>query len=258
MGFLRCVRSLLTSDSAMVLSYGLAWVLAIFLGALVSSYNDVVGLGSLKIGKWWTVVGMAVVGFVLCAILANWQVRQAHETKFGQLNREAREKDGRLHELNIFFMLKQLAEMIAKPGFKSRACVFLPEADGKLHIAYSHNMEGDPDQGLVLERNQGCSGDAWANCEIVFTDLREVPPEDLRSKWKMRPDQIKLTEGLGSILSIPLFQPYNERRVIGVLSVDSTGTLDESGLKSDDLREQCQQSATVLAGMLCLAGLASE
>lgn len=107
-------------------------------------------------------------------------------------------------------------------NFDLRSNIFLLSKDKRtLEIRYhSSNMSGVPDLGIKLEKWQGCTGHCWGYGAPTIADLT-IPENEFGSQWGMTEDQIRLTENLGSIFSIPIINPSDSSQIVGILSFDS-------------------------------------
>ena len=104
-----------------------------------------------------------------------------------------------------------------------RANIFMPEnsGNGKLFLRFcSSNMIDDKDREIEFEKWQGGVGMAYGANEIILADLsiKEVMGG---ATWGLTPEQVEITEGLKSILCIPINHPNQEGEIIAIYSVDS-------------------------------------
>lgn len=99
----------------------------------------------------------------------------------------------------------------------------------KLRILYSHNMEMDADQNLVLRINEGAIGRCWQTHRMVAVDMEQAK-ETFASEWQMSKTQQALVRpALKSLLSIPIFEPktfdnlkpWEQNEVFAILTLDS-------------------------------------
>jgi hypothetical protein len=134
---------------------------------------------------------------------------------------------------------------------KVRAHIMLPTGHGTRVVVYQYGMDNDPDADLELAMDGGCSGKAWATRGPAVADLVRAA-DTFESDWKMtRMQQAKVKPDLKSMFSVPIFdttnrlaQSVNDLDIIGVLSVDSTTPLLDTGWLSDPARVEHSRLAS--------------
>ncbi|MHB1131643.1 MAG: hypothetical protein ACYC4L_04575 [Chloroflexota bacterium] len=182
------------------------------------------------------------------------QQEEKHRVEMQSVRAELQSVRREMSKDHIDTLLRRLVNVTGKGKAKIRASVFLPKTDGRLHMEFCYNFDRAPDAGIVLEKHQGSTGDAWARGKQVLADLGEVSAEDLENVWKLTPTQIRLTQDVKSIVSTPIFDPRDRSSVVGALSVDSTRTLRASGIGSTESRDECLQAAAFLGQILSAGG----
>jgi|SRR5579859_76246 len=204
------------------------------------------------------VIGVLLVGMAGTAAAGIGQLRASNRDTQVELNRlraELKQKNAAVCRANIHTHLVQVAKIAGHAGLITRSCLFLIGADEKMYIAQHHNMGDSADVSIRLEKYQGCTGHAWGRGKQTVADLSAVSNEDLSTTWKLTPEQIAVTTKVKSILSTPIRYPGGI--IVGILSIDSSGPLAESGLNQSDIMDTAVQSAEALAGLLQLGEIIS-
>ncbi|MBN1318287.1 MAG: hypothetical protein JXA42_22590 [Anaerolineales bacterium] len=117
----------------------------------------------------------------------------------------------------------------------------------------SSNMNGALDQGIHLEKWQGCTGHAWGYGDITIADMT-VPDIKGGATWGMTPDLIQITKNLGAIISIPVSHPRNTNQMIAILSFDTTEAIADQ-LIQDHVRTTLSNIAGTVGRILESFGL---
>ena len=137
-----------------------------------------------------------------------------------------------------------------------RAAVYLPTERNTLLIAYQYGMDRDPDVDLELGRNAGCSGAAWQERSPMIADL-EAARTDL-AEWNMtQGQQNKVREDRKAMCSFPMFDPSvpiatstDSRDLMGILSIDTSTQLADTGWIVQEGDEQEPHPALLRLGTL--------
>lgn len=117
-----------------------------------------------------------------------------------------------------------------------RAHIMLPTGHGTRIVVYEYGMGTSSDRYLELAMDGGCSGQAWSTRQPALADLEQAKTT-YETTWKMTAaQQAVVRPELKSMLSVPIFDTPNrlagsaeELDLLGVLSVDSTTALDQTG-----------------------------
>jgi NTE family protein len=126
---------------------------------------------------------------------------------------------------DVEFVLERFAHQLKEEtGLTNvRTHIMLPTGRNKTRIiVFQYNMDNDPDQDLELSEDGGCSGKCWIEKLPTYADLVDAGTGDNYKKWKMtKQEQSKVKPDRRTMLSIPIFSPGSQERLIGVLSGDS-------------------------------------
>ena len=142
-----------------------------------------------------------------------------------------------------------LAMSTGRYSFRANVFTKCDEDEHKICIKYhSTNMEGAADLEIKLDRWQGCAGQSWGYKAPAVADLT-LPDVEGGSKWGLTPEQLEMTKGLLTILSLPIRHPDNRELTIGILSFDSTEPIADM-LIADVLRDGQQKSIALAAASL--------
>lgn len=134
-----------------------------------------------------------------------------------------------------------------------RSHVMLPTSHQTRVVVYQYGMTNDPDQDLELAEDGGCSGKCWTEKESMYADLSDAAKTDNHLKWKMtKAQQAKVRGDRKTMVSIPIFAPGVEDRLIGVLSADSNAqvALETDQPQLEKIFDIGQQWAVVLTHVL--------
>jgi len=138
-----------------------------------------------------------------------------------------------------------------------RVSITLPTRHSTRIVVYQFGMDRDPDVDLELDLGAGCSGRAWTTKRPVAADLIAARASFAEDWGMTREQQNKVRVDRGSMMSFPVFDLTNpkattvvdELELIGVLSVDSSTKLSDTGWV-DDLRDVAVQIGTCWADVL--------
>lgn len=133
--------------------------------------------------------------------------------------------------------------------------VFLPDGGDILKSTYTFQKDKKPDRNLRFAKYEGATGHAWATGEQVWARLDEATEADLARTYKLSPEYIKLTAHLKVVVATPIWAVDDPRRMLGVVSIDSEATGDESGLLSEESLHEALELAVGLARIMTFAKL---
>ena len=125
---------------------------------------------------------------------------------------------------DVAFVLGQFANHLEREtGLSSvRTNVTLPTSRNTRVVAYQFGMDADADQDLELALDAGCGGRCWSERAPAYADLEDAASADNYLKWKMtKAQQARIRKDRKTMVSIPIFAPGSDERVVGVLSADS-------------------------------------
>ena len=137
----------------------------------------------------------------------------------------------------VAFVLGQFANHLERAtGLSSVRCnVMLPTSRDTRIVAYQFRMDADPDQDFELELDAGCSGRCWSERAPAYADLEDAATGDNYLKWKMtKAQQAKVRKDRKTMVSIPIFVPGSEEKLIGILSADSDESIIKEGRPDAD------------------------
>lgn len=110
-----------------------------------------------------------------------------------------------------------------------RCHVMLPSGRRTRIVTYQAGMDQDPDLGMELPENAGCSGFAWEKRATFVADLRAAASDP--QAWRMNPtEQNRIPGRLTLMMSIPIWSAGEsdpsgftsiDRVPIGIFSVDT-------------------------------------
>ena len=140
----------------------------------------------------------------------------------------------------LAFACRTILEFVGK-GKHLRANVFIHAGGTTARLAFSHNMENDPDRELELTIGAGAVGRCWHKKRNMLVDLENVRtmalnnPEYLREEWNMTAvEQGLVRNSLKSLLCVPIFRPEDygpgsqgKKRIQAVLCFDSDNSKEE-------------------------------
>lgn len=88
---------------------------------------------------------------------------------------------------------------------------------------------------LIWAIGEGVCGTAIEYNRECWSDIEDVDVTD----WRMTERQIKDTEHLGSVISVPIYSPKHKEKndPIGVLNVDSTAELEKTRFDDEEVKE---------------------
>jgi NTE family protein len=132
----------------------------------------------------------------------------------------------------VQFVLKHFAQHLEREAKLSsvRSNVMLPTSGGARVVVYQFNMDSDADQDLELAEDAGCSGACWTTRKPAYADLEDAAAGDNYVKWKMTAaQQAKVRHDRRTMVSIPIFAPGSDDRLVGVLSADSSTSIARKG-----------------------------
>ena len=119
----------------------------------------------------------------------------------------------------------------------------------KLYIKYySSNMRDAKDRSIVIEKWQGCAGQAWGANQPLAADL-SLQSEKGMPRWALTPEIEEMTKELKVIVSVPLRHPEKTSKVVGVLNVDSKEK-DATYLLDDPYLDKIKATALIITRML--------
>lgn len=114
----------------------------------------------------------------------------------------------------------------------------------------SQNMKICKDAGTAFTTNQGCCGQAFTMGSVYYADLTETSP----LSFNLNEQQAALTNDLTFVASCPIFDMEPDKgnvrfnkRVIGVLNIDSNEENIMKRLKTESRLEQLLEKGTALA-----------
>jgi NTE family protein len=133
---------------------------------------------------------------------------------------------------------------------KIRANIMLPTGYGTRIVVYQYGMDRDSDSDLELEIDAGCGGGAWKRKRPVAGDLLEA--KRLYKEWGMTEEQQnKIRKDRKAMLCFPIFELGKDLSrpadietldLIGVLSVDTSTPLSETGWLSSGASQELSQA----------------
>lgn len=160
-------------------------------------------------GKYWCIAG-AILLFVAGQYI---KFKRSYKDK----------KRDQLYQLRKFLReIQQIIYAAHRKEIPLRINIMRPDKKGVLRIFTHIGMEKAQDLGITFPPGKGCAGKAFELGRVIVGDLQHTSPK----KWGLTNDQIKITKGLKSILSIPL---KFKDKVIGVLNVDSPLSVETIG-----------------------------
>lgn len=124
------------------------------------------------------------------------------------------------------------------------------DAEGKraLSIFLSTNMSGHSDEHISLPLNAGCSGLAFKKAAQTFWH-REI--SQTRGKFALPKGVVsQVANNLDCILATPIPHPENNRRLLGVFSVDSFSEADRAMFVDAKYQQCCRVVAAYLGHLL--------
>jgi NTE family protein len=132
----------------------------------------------------------------------------------------------------LYALAKEIERTTKAVNVRSHIMLPTGRPEASRIVVYHYGMDDDNDADLELLEDAGCSGEAWANRDAAFADLREARKDPTR--WKMTLAQHrKVPETQNSMLSVPIHRELNlEERdppmPVGTLSVDSSTPLEDT------------------------------
>jgi hypothetical protein len=160
------------------------------------------------------------------------------------------EKQQYLIENILFYAISSLFPLDYK---NFRASVMLPVKSWKfwkekeLQIFASFNMEDFPAELKIKYKiRQGSAGMAWYHNQELIADLTRVSI----SEWGLNPIQQQLTKDVKGVYSIPIRYPGNQKKVIGILNIDTMLSDKVGELREEYVGDAVKNLALVLATIL--------
>ncbi len=145
--------------------------------------------------------------------------------------------------LAIENMIEGVVTIPNTPGI--RVYIFQVALDGSnLNIVAVSNNFLDSVLDLHYTAGQGVVGQAWEVQQLVFADLKGLPPAELRQIYGFTDEQIKLLADVGSALAVPL---RSGSEWLGVLAIDSPLPLNESGFSRLAVQKEIFAAANLIA-----------
>lgn len=135
------------------------------------------------------------------------------------------------------------------PGGAARANVMMVR--GPLWSRGLKMVGSEPDYpahelDFTFPKGIGCCGEAWKTRRPHWYDTVRQPG----AIKDMTPAQKELTKSLSSILSVPIFRPGDsgQRRVVGVLNLDSQKAVDQTRFDQEDVAKLALNYAGLVGG----------
>lgn len=120
----------------------------------------------------------------------------------------------------------------------------------RLKVRYhSDNMANCKDLGLSLEKWQGCAGLSWGLNQKVAANLT-LPHPNGTPPWGLDAEQVRMTEGIISVSSVPIRVPKNPNKVSCILNLDSTGLVQDFFLDSCQMTDNINSYAELVTNIL--------
>jgi hypothetical protein len=224
------------------MSNRLAWIAGILyyaFGALASLFAGALQPIRLKV---------AAVGGGLIISGAAYYFQQ--ERKFIQMRQETLEEF--LEEFllpNVVSAYRRQFTDADSPEFRANIMLYkrrhtFPFGKGRFMWPWKKSLKVDFSQGeyddhgennLIWAIDEGVCGTALEYNKPCWSDLEDIDIHE----WGMTERQMKDTEHLGSVISIPIYRLNDETKdkPIGILNVDSRANLDETRFDEEEMRE---------------------
>ena len=138
-----------------------------------------------------------------------------------------------------------------KNNYRIRANIFMPLRNNQNSLKMrfnSSNAESSPENNLIFEKWQGCTGRAWGYKSPVLGDLTLIKAKN-GSEWGLTNEQKELTRNLATILSYPIRHPKDKSKVVGILNFDSEQPIAEH-LSDQNIQETVSLIAAEIALIL--------
>ena len=116
-----------------------------------------------------------------------------------------------------------------------------------LQIDFSYG-DYDSEHHIKWGVDEGVCGTVIEYNTAIDSDLNDVEIHE----WDMTEKQLRETEHLGSVLSIPIYRQDDEKKKnpIGVVNFDSEANLDETRFSDSELKERLKRYASYVGRML--------
>lgn len=151
-------------------------------------------------------------------------------------------------------LIKELLELCIKGIWQDESgkyrgnVMMLDEKDQLLHVKYFHNMALNEDRFIKLRVGTGCAGQAFTLGKPVFADISK----DGHSHYNLEPQLERLIwADMASIISFPLINTRSNRHeTMGILNIDTSLKIAESGFLVDEVEAELRCFASLLSSVL--------
>lgn len=206
---------------------GLGWLITIALAGILASIA--VDQDPLR-----TLIGSSVLRMTIKAVALAFSAGSGvfSYVRSEQRHAESSEKQARKESIESFeeMLLSAIQNLfVGEMTSTIRANVMLTSGE-VLEMLASANMRIFPDYDVRLRKGQGCAGVAWEHAvqgsvddfwKPLYASQTQLTVPQLKRRWHLSDDQIRLTRHILWILSIPLFRKSEAGRTfIGVLNID--------------------------------------
>ena len=163
-------------------------------------------------------------------------------------------------------ILKKLAQTIEKEtnatSVRTQVSV-LDTSDERFRVKFHHQMSGDSDVHLRLDRGAGCTGSCFTARAPAIADLLQAQTD--YATWGLTAEQQAMVKSdRKAMVAVPILDPravesgrtrLEDREVLGVLCADTDTPADDAGWKSQDFFGRMQAWADVCARIMSGMGL---
>lgn len=202
-------------------------------------------------------IGLVVVGLIGVAVTAMIDGYQAQRAMRKEADKEVQIWKDKYHHalrnstLNILkTLLHIIRHHIALPGSQARACIFVVRRRGYSEILSFLECSGDYTPGeteLEFVQRQGVGGSVWHLGRARYVDLHQLSQQQLEETFHLTQEQVGVTSDTNSIAAVPI---WVDEVVIGVLSLDSPLSLNESRLDDKDVLNGLNEMSKLVGKIL--------